>query len=138
MGGSVYPFIVARQQLSTDVPANCLKHGFLCGLYCINENYFLPEWVVFPPVPYGGGLEYLHRRPASRKRRQKGNTVSNETVLRDLDARVTALARPSSNCTILQTSPLVREGAPCKERKRKGKEREIEEKERKGKEAVCR
>jgi hypothetical protein len=26
-------------------------------------------------TPYGGGLEYLHRCPASRKRRQKGNPV---------------------------------------------------------------
>jgi hypothetical protein len=32
-------------------------------------------------VPCGGGLEYLHRNPASRKRRRKGNPVSNETVI---------------------------------------------------------
>jgi hypothetical protein len=28
-----------------------------------------------PPKPCGGGLEYLHHSPASRKRRQKGNPV---------------------------------------------------------------
>jgi hypothetical protein len=26
--------------------------------------------------PCGGGIEYLHRSPASRNRRRKGNTVS--------------------------------------------------------------
>jgi hypothetical protein len=37
-------------------------------------------------------------------------------VLRDLDLRVTALARPRSNCTSkLQTHPLVREGAQHQE-----------------------
>jgi hypothetical protein len=37
-------------------------------------------------------------------------------VLRDLDPRVTALARPRSNCTSkLQTHPLVREGDPRQE-----------------------
>jgi hypothetical protein len=30
--------------------------------------------------PCGGRLEYLHRSPASRKRRQKGNLVLNETA----------------------------------------------------------
>jgi hypothetical protein len=30
-------------------------------------------------IPCGGGLEYLHRSPASRRRRRKGNSVSNET-----------------------------------------------------------
>jgi hypothetical protein len=30
--------------------------------------------------PCGGELEYLHRSPASHKRRQKGNVVLNETV----------------------------------------------------------
>jgi hypothetical protein len=35
-----------------------------------------------PISPCGGGLEYLHRSvvPARRKRRQKGNAVSDETV----------------------------------------------------------
>jgi hypothetical protein len=31
--------------------------------------------------PRGGGLEYNHRNPSSRKRRRKGNSVSNETVI---------------------------------------------------------
>jgi hypothetical protein len=34
-----------------------------------------------PSAQCEGGLEYLLRSPASRKRRQKGNSVSNETNL---------------------------------------------------------
>jgi hypothetical protein len=44
-------------------------------------------------MPCGGGVEYLHRSPASR---------------RDSDMRMTALARISSNCK-RQTHHLVRE-----------------------------
>jgi hypothetical protein len=45
-----------------------------------------------PTFPCGGGLEYLHRSsPASRKRRHKGNTVSDETVLYGYWSSVTGL-----------------------------------------------
>jgi hypothetical protein len=62
--------------------------------------------------------QYLHRSPANRKRRQKGNPISNETawyglVLWELNPSMTALARPSSTCASkLYTHPLVREGVP--------------------------
>jgi hypothetical protein len=37
--------------------------------------------IILSRSPCGGGLEYLHRSPENRKRRQKGNlVVSNETV----------------------------------------------------------
>jgi hypothetical protein len=79
---------------------------FLCRLFCFTRvqrlfkepSFFTPIgslrvsiWAQFCcrfgallemiiSAPCGGGLEYLHRSPASRKRRQKGNPVSNETV----------------------------------------------------------
>jgi hypothetical protein len=83
----------------------------------------------------GGGVEYLHRSPASRRRRRKGNPVTGGTtwprcswgiwirgrgpsgwgslesgswVPRDSNLRMTALARTSSNCK-RQTHPLARE-----------------------------
>jgi hypothetical protein len=59
--------------------------------------------------PCGGGVEYIHRNPASRRRRWKGK--SRIWVLRDSDPKMTALARASSNCK-RQTRPLVREVAP--------------------------
>jgi hypothetical protein len=42
-----------------------------------SASEFYTEW---------GGLEYLHCNPASRKRRRKGNTVSNETVRYGLES----------------------------------------------------
>jgi hypothetical protein len=66
--------------------------------------------------PCGGGVEYLHRDPASRRRRRKGKSQIWDSkiwsrVPRDSDLRKTALAWASSNCK-RQTRPLVREGAP--------------------------
>jgi hypothetical protein len=91
--------------------------------------------------PRGGGLEYLHRGHASRKRRQKGNPVPGGLtgfqhvpgdintgpgtrwgslkwdskiwpwVLRDFDLRVTALARPKSICAVNYRSVLSLERA---------------------------
>jgi hypothetical protein len=67
----------------------------------------------------GGGVEYLHRDPASRRRRRNGKSqiwdskmwsrVSNYS-----NPRKTTLARASSICK-RQTRPLVREGAPQKQ-----------------------
>jgi hypothetical protein len=67
-------------------------------------------------VPCGSGVEYLHRKPASRRRRRKGKSQIWESkmwsrVLRDSDPRKTTLARASSIYK-RQTRPLVREGAP--------------------------
>jgi hypothetical protein len=90
------------------------------GLYvyifvCISgykfENFHLIE-----ANPCGGGVEYLHRDPASRRRRRKGKSRIWDSkiwsrVQRDLDPIMTALARASSNCK-RQIHPLVRENAP--------------------------
>jgi hypothetical protein len=56
-----------------------------------------------PPPPCGGGVEYLHRSPASRRRRGKkksGIWDSNiwSRVARGSDPKMTALARSSGNC----------------------------------------
>jgi hypothetical protein len=69
--------------------------------------------------PCGGGVEYLHRDPASRRRRRKGKSQISESkiwsrVTRDSDPRKTALARASSTYK-RQTPPVVREGAPQKQ-----------------------
>jgi hypothetical protein len=66
--------------------------------------------------PSGGGVEYLHRIPASRRRRRKAKSRIWESkiwsrVQRDSDPRITALAKASSNCP-RQTHPLDRETAP--------------------------
>jgi hypothetical protein len=63
-------------------------------------------------------LEYLHRSPMSRKKRQKETLLKRDSktwpqVLRDLHLRVTAMAGPSSTCTTkFQTRSLIREGVP--------------------------
>jgi hypothetical protein len=67
-------------------------------------------------VPYGGGVEYLHRIPASRRRRRKGKSRIWDIkiwprILRDSDPKMTAMARASKNCK-RQTRPLVSESAP--------------------------
>jgi hypothetical protein len=61
------------------------------------------------PSRLGGGLEYFHRSPVSRKRRPKGNpVVSDETVMFGYESSATlATDRPHYK---LQTRPLVREG----------------------------
>jgi hypothetical protein len=69
--------------------------------------------------PCGGGFEYLHRDPASRRRRRKGKSYIWDTniwsrVPRDSDLRKTTLARISSIYK-RQTHPLVREAAPQKQ-----------------------
>jgi hypothetical protein len=69
--------------------------------------------------PCGGGVEYLHCDPASRRRRRKGkfqfwNSKIWSRVPRDSDLRKTALAR-ASGIYKRQTHPLVREGAPRKQ-----------------------
>jgi hypothetical protein len=64
----------------------------------------------------GGGFEYLHSRPASRRRRRIGKSRIWESkiwsrVSRDSDPKITALSRSRSNCK-WRTRPLVRETAP--------------------------
>jgi hypothetical protein len=85
-------------------------------------SLFGPQWqagnacstiILLPPC--GGGFEYLHRDPSSRRRRRKGKSRIWDSkiwsrVPRDSDPKMTALARSSSNCKG-QTRPLVRKGA---------------------------
>jgi hypothetical protein len=67
-------------------------------------------------TPCGGGVEYLHRSPASRRRQRKGKFRIWDSKIwsrfpRDSDPRMTALARTSSNCK-RQTRTMARERAP--------------------------
>jgi hypothetical protein len=67
-------------------------------------------------IACGGGVEYLHHNPASRRRRRKGKTriwYSKlwSRVRPDSDPRMIALARARSNFK-RHTRPLVRERAP--------------------------
>jgi hypothetical protein len=69
--------------------------------------------------PCGGGVEYLHRDPASRRRQWKGKSQIWDSKIwswdqRASDRRRTALATASSIYKI-QTRPLVREGVPYKQ-----------------------
>jgi hypothetical protein len=62
-------------------------------------------------LPCGGGVEYLHRNPASRRRRRKGKSRIWDSkiwsrVPRVSDPKMTTLERTSSNCK-RQTRPLV-------------------------------
>jgi hypothetical protein len=80
-------------------------------MYC-RRHY---SWV----NPCGGGVEYLHRDPASRKRWRNGksqiwDSKIRSRVPRDSDLRKAALVRVSSMYK-WQTRPLVREGAPQKQ-----------------------
>jgi hypothetical protein len=90
------------------------KWYFLC---CPCQGYILRTSSSSPVRdPCGGGVEYLHCDPASRRRRRKGKSQIWDSkiwprVLRDSDPKMTALARASRNCK-QQTRPLVREGAP--------------------------
>jgi hypothetical protein len=85
--------------------------------WSVPRSYLEDNWgdqVILTPC--GGGVEYLHRDPASRRMRRKGKSRMWDSkiwsrVPRDSDPRKTALARASSNCK-RQIRPLVREGAP--------------------------
>jgi hypothetical protein len=71
--------------------------------------------------PCGGGVEYLHRDPASRRRRRKGKSQICDSKIR---SQVPKGLGPEKGCGALarasgtykrQTRPLVREGAPRKQ-----------------------
>jgi hypothetical protein len=74
----------------------------------------LADW-----YPCGGAFEYLHRDPASRRRRRKGKSQIWDSKIwsrdsNDSDSRKTTLVKASSICK-RHTRPLVREGAPEKQ-----------------------
>jgi hypothetical protein len=67
-------------------------------------------------IPCGGGIEYHHGDPASRRRRRKGKSQIWDSkiwlrVQRDSDPRINTLANINSSCK-RQTRPLVREDSP--------------------------
>jgi hypothetical protein len=72
-----------------------------CQLDC---SVFVTLQTIYKSALRNVYVEYLHRDPASRRRRRKGKS-------RIWDPRKTALARASSTYK-RQTWPLVREGAP--------------------------
>jgi hypothetical protein len=72
--------------------------------------------VIMRNEPCEGGVEYLHRSLANRRRRRKGKSRIWDSkiwsrVPRDSDHRTTVLSRTSNNCK-RQTRRLVRESAP--------------------------
>jgi hypothetical protein len=76
-----------------------------------SQSYFTTGGL--PPI--SSGVEYLHRDPASSRRRRKGKSQIWDgeiwsRVPRDSDPRMNALAKASSKCK-WQTHPLVREDA---------------------------
>jgi hypothetical protein len=119
--GAMHP--VSMQRIGKYVPAAMNKHTIellletVFSTRSVLSGYKEDNWgdpVIYTPC--GGGVEYLHRDPASRRRRRKGKSRIWDSkiwpwVLRDSDPKMTALARTSSNCK-RQTHPLVREGAP--------------------------
>jgi transposase len=85
----------------------------------LTNIYMLISWRLVAINPCGGGVEYLHRDPASRRRRRKGKSQIWDSkiwswVPRDSDPTKTALAGARSIYK-RQTRPLVREGAPQKQ-----------------------
>jgi hypothetical protein len=83
---------------------------------CYNQDIWSNTFSELAILPCGGGVEYLHRDPASRRRRRKGKSQIWDSriwslVPRDSDLRKTELARASSIYK-RQTRSLVREGAP--------------------------
>jgi hypothetical protein len=83
------------------------KHAFPYIVVTFLRGMFIYRRI----FPCGGGVEYLHRSPASRRRRQKGKSQIRDSkiwsrVSRDSDPRMNALARASSNCK-WQTNHLV-------------------------------
>jgi hypothetical protein len=76
-----------------------------------------PDGVV--GIPCGGEVEYLHRSPASRKRRRKGKSEIWDSKMwsrspRDSDPRMTVPASTPSNSKG-QACPLVRKSVPHQE-----------------------
>jgi hypothetical protein len=116
---------IARQRLGKHIPKcrrSTIEERALLGNRQIKHAFLTRrcfQWGTCRGVirgHRGGGVEYLHRDPASRRRRRKGKSKKNwdskiwSRDPRDSDPRKTALARTSSIYN-RQTRPLVREGA---------------------------
>jgi hypothetical protein len=93
---------------------NCWERWFICGP---SRVYIMRRSCDYESHPCGGGFEYLHRDPASRRRRRKGKPQLWESkiwsrVPRDSDPRKWARA---VSIYKRQTRPLVREVVPQKQ-----------------------
>jgi hypothetical protein len=65
--------------------------------------------------PWGGGVEYLHRDPASRRRRRKGKSqIWDSKIPRDSDPKKDCAGKGQQHTCVYkrQTRPLDREGDP--------------------------
>jgi hypothetical protein len=129
---SVFPQVTSHTPHRARCYATLGKHPFQTRLrcqatvrtrcvFCWSDGEFIRETGI-PKKAYlcGGGVEYLHRDPASRRRRRKGKSQIWDSkiwsrVPRDSDPRKTALARASSIYK-KQTCLLVRGGAKQKTR----------------------
>jgi hypothetical protein len=112
-------------QWTADISLHSINRlDFVAETWCVScevrtEFYILCKinWIFKHPC--GGGFEYLHRDPASRRRRRKGKSQIWDSkiwsrVPSDSDPRKTALSRTSSIYK-KQTRPLVRECATEKQ-----------------------
>jgi hypothetical protein len=68
---------------------------------CPIEDLWEKLEYIFHLYPCGGGVEYLHRDPANSRRRRKGKSQIGDSkrwsrVPKDLDPKMTALARPAT------------------------------------------
>jgi hypothetical protein len=75
----------------------------VCGPHQVMKGHVTDSRVEVGLLPCEGGVEYLHRSPAGRRRRQKEKSRISDSkiwsgVPRDSDPRMNALARTSSNC----------------------------------------
>jgi hypothetical protein len=73
---------VSRQRLGKHVPAATDMHAtievlleMVLSTRSVQRSYKEDTWGNRVSDPCGGGIKYLHRSPASRKRRRKGNPV---------------------------------------------------------------
>jgi hypothetical protein len=101
--------MLARQQLQCN-------RGTACFMPSVPRCYNQKQLARYPDNPCGGKVEYLHRSPASRRRRQNGKSRIWDSkiwsrVPRDPESRMTVLARTSSNFK-RQTRPFIWESAP--------------------------
>jgi hypothetical protein len=93
---------------------NWCKLCFLCNPH--RDQIRSRFWMSISASCMEVGVGYLHRIPASSRRRRKGRSRIWDIkmwsrVLRDSDPRMTALAKASRNYK-RQTRPLVRESSP--------------------------
>jgi hypothetical protein len=119
-GDAAYVCAVTSHNKRTSDPGRCFMYIRAEAVFSVHRGpcrgYIRETAWRNSRIPCGGGVEYLHCSPASRRRRQKGKSgiwgsKIWSRVPWDSDRKVAALARTISNCK-WQTRPLVRESAP--------------------------